>query len=146
MTRLCWSLPDWSKRNVNKESDLEKALLDNMVKFLLELSRGFASYGRQYVMPMCGGQFKLDLVFYNYILKCYVLIDLKRDEISHGDIGQMYLYLNYFKNEVCMPDDNPLIGIVIGSRRDEVLMEYALEGITNQLFVARYQLYLPKKE
>lgn len=129
-----------------KESDLEKALLDNMEKFLLELGRGFAFYGRQYVMPIGGRQFKVDLVFYNCILKCYVLIDLKRDEISHGDIGQMNLYLNYFKNEVCMSDDNPPIGIVLGSRRDEVLMEYALEGITNQLFVARYQLYLPKKE
>lgn len=129
-----------------KESDLEKTLLDNMEKFLLELGRGFAFYGRQYVMPIGGRQFKVDLVFYHCILKCYVLIDLKRDEISHGDIGQMNLYLNYFKNDVCMTDDNPPIGIVLGSRRDEVLMEYALEGITNQLFVARYQLYLPKKE
>lgn len=129
-----------------KESDLEKALLDNMEKFLLELGRGFAFYGRQYIMPIGGRRFKVDLVFYNCILKCYVLIDLKRDEISHGDIGQMNLYLNYFKNEICMPDDNPPIGIVLGSRRDEVLMEYALEGVTNQLFTARYQLYLPKKE
>lgn len=129
-----------------KESDLEKALKDNMEKFLLELGRGFAFIGRQYLMPIGGRQFKVDLVFYHCILKCYVLIDLKRNEISHGDIGQMNLYLNYFKNEVCMPDDNPPIGIVLGSKRDEVLMEYALEGITNQLFVARYQLYLPKKE
>lgn len=129
-----------------KESELEKALKDNMEKFLLELGRGFAFIGRQYVMPIGGRQFKVDLVFYHAILKCYVLIDLKRNEISHGDIGQMNLYLNYFKNEICMPDDNPPIGIVLGAKRDEVLMEYALEGITNQLFVARYQLYLPKKE
>ena len=129
-----------------KEGDLEKALKDNMEKFLLELGRGFAFVGRQYVMPIGGRQFKVDLVFYHAILKCYVLIDLKRNEISHGDIGQMNLYLNYFKNEVCMPDDNPPIGIVLGAKRDEVLMEYALEGITNKLFVARYQLYLPKKE
>lgn len=129
-----------------KESELEKALKDNMEKFLLELGRGFAFIGRQYVMPIGGRQFKVDLVFYHAILKCYVLLDLKRNEISHGDIGQMNLYLNYFKNEVCMPDDNPPIGIVLGAKRDEVLMEYALEGITNQLFVARYQLYLPRKE
>lgn len=129
-----------------KEGDLEKALKDNMEKFLLELGRGFAFIGRQYVMPIGGRHFKVDLVFYHAILKCYVLIDLKRNEISHGDIGQMNLYLNYFKNEVCMPDDNPPIGIVLGAKRDEVLMEYALEGITNKLFVARYQLYLPKKE
>ncbi|MCI9608561.1 MAG: DUF1016 domain-containing protein [Muribaculaceae bacterium] len=129
-----------------KESDLEKALKDNMEKFLLELGRGFAFIGRQYVIPIGGRQFKVDMVFYHCILKCYVLIDLKTNEISHGDIGQMNLYLNYFKNEVCMSDDNPPIGIILGARRDEVLMEYALEGITNQLFVARYQLYLPKKE
>lgn len=134
------------QRKRYKESDLEKALKDNMEIFLLELGRGFAFIGRQYVMPIGGRHFKVDLVFYNCILKCYVLIDLKRDEISHGDVGQMNLYLNYFKNEVCMPDDNPPIGIVLGAKRDEVLMEYALEGITNQLFVARYQLYLPKKE
>lgn len=129
-----------------KEGELEKALKDNMEKFLLELGRGFAFIGRQYVMPIGGRNLKVDLVFYHAILKCYVLIDLKRDEIHHEDIGQMNLYLNYFKAEVCMPDDNPPIGIVLGARRDEVLMDYALGGITNQLFVARYQLYLPKKE
>lgn len=129
-----------------KESDLEKALKDNMETFLLELGRGFAFVGRQYVMPIGGRSFKVDLVFYHIILKCYVLIDLKRNEIEHYDIGQMNLYLNYFKSEVCMPDDNPPIGIILGARRDEVLMDYALGGITNQLFVARYQLYLPKRE
>jgi len=129
-----------------KESDLEKALKDNMETFLLELGRGFAFVGRQYVMPIGGRNFKVDLVFYHTILKCYVLLDLKRNEIEHYDIGQMNLYLNYFKTEVCMPDDNPPIGIILGARRDEVLMDYALGGITNQLFVARYQLYLPKKE
>lgn len=88
----------------------------------------------------------MDLVFYHCILKCYVLIDLKRAEIRHDDIGQMNLYLNYFKTEVCQPDDNPPIGIVLGAKKDELLMEYALQGITNQLFAARYQLYLPKRE
>ena len=102
--------------------------------------------GRQYSMQIGSRQFKVDLVFYHCILKCYVLIDLKRAEIKHGDIVQMNLYLNYFKTEVCQPDDNPPIGIVLGARKDELLMEYALEGITNQLFVARYQLYLPKRE
>ena len=70
----------------------------------------------------------------------------KRSEIKHGDIGQMNLYLNYFKNEVCQPDDNPPVGIVLGARKDELLMEYALQGIDNQLFTARYQLYLPNRE
>ena len=129
-----------------KESELEKALKANMEQFLLELGRGFAFIGRQYVIPIGSRRFKVDLVFYHCILKCYVLIDLKRSEIKHGDIGQMNLYLNYFKTEVCQPDDNPPIGIVLGARKDELLMEYALQGITNQLFAARYQLYLPKRE
>lgn len=128
------------------EGDLEKALLDNMEQFLLELGRGFAFVGRQYVIPIGARRFKVDLVFYHCILKCYVLIDLKREEIEHGDIGQMNLYLSYFRNEICRPDDNPPIGIVLGAKKDELLMEYALQGITNQLFVAKYQLYLPKKE
>lgn len=129
-----------------KESDLEQALQDNMEKFLLELGRGFAFVGRQYVIPIGSRHFKVDLVFYHCILKCYVLIDLKRDEIEHNDIGQMNMYLSYFAKEVCQPDDNPPIGILLGAKKDELLMEYALQGITNQLFVAKYQLYLPKKE
>ena len=129
-----------------KEGELETALKANMEQFLLELGRGFAFIGRQYVMPIGSRQFKVDLVFYHCILKCYVLIDLKRAEIKHSDIGQMNLYLNYFKTEVCQPDDNPPIGIVLGAKKDELLMEYALQGITNQLFTARYQLYLPKRE
>ena len=129
-----------------KENELEAALKANMEHFLLELGRGFAFIGRQYQMHIGSRVFKVDLVFYHCILKCYVLIDLKRAEIKHGDIGQMNLYLNYFQTEVCQPDDNPPIGIVLGARKDELLMEYALQGITNQLFAAKYQLYLPKRE
>ena len=129
-----------------KEGELEAALKANMEKFLLELGRGFAFIGRQYVIPIGSRKFKVDLVFYHCILKCYVLIDLKREEIKHGDIGQMNMYLNYFKTEICQSDDNPPIGIVLGAKKDELLMEYATQGITNQLFAARYQLYLPKKE
>ena len=129
-----------------KEKDLEDALKANMEKFLLELGRGFAFIGRQYIVPVGSRRFKVDLVFYHAILKCYVLIDLKRAEIKHSDIGQMNLYLNYFKNEICQPDDNPPIGIVLGARKDELLMEYALQGIDNQLFAARYQLYLPNRD
>lgn len=134
------------KRKRYKEKDLEDALKANMEKFLLELGRGFAFIGRQYIIPIGSRRFKVDMVFYHAILKCYVLIDLKRAEIKHGDIGQMNLYLNYFKNEVCQSDDNPPVGIVLGARKDELLMEYALQGIDNQLFAARYQLYLPKRE
>ena len=134
------------KKKRYKEGELEKALKDNMEQFLLELGRGFAFIGRQYVIPIGSRRFKVDLVFYHAILKCYVLIDLKRAEIKHGDIGQMNLYLNYFKTEICQPDDNPPIGIVLGARKDELLMEYALQGIDNNLFAARYQLYLPNRE
>lgn len=129
-----------------KETELEKALKSNMEQFLLELGRGFAFIGRQYIVPIGSRRFKVDLVFYHAILKCYVLIDLKRAEIKHGDIGQMNLYLNYFKNEICQIDDNPPIGIVLGTKKDEILMEYALQGIDNQLFTARYQLYLPNRD
>ena len=129
-----------------KETDLEKALKANMEKFLLELGRGFAFIGRQYNIPIGARRFKVDLVFYHAILKCYVLIDLKRAEIRHSDIGQMNLYLNYFKNGICQPDDYPPIGIVLGARKDELLMEYALQGIDNNLFAARYQLYLPNRD
>ena len=129
-----------------KETDLDKALKTNMEQFLLELGRGFAFIGRQYIVSIGARRFKVDLVFYHTILKCYVLIDLKRAEIKHGDIGQMNLYLNYFKNEICQPDDNPPIGIVLGAKKDELLMEYALQGIDNQLFAARYQLYLPNRD
>ena len=129
-----------------KENELESALKANMEQFLLELGRGFAFIGRQYQMHIGSRVFKVDMVFYHCILKCYVLIDLKRAEIKHNDIGQMNLCLNYFQTEVCQPDDNPPIGIVLGARKDELLMEYALQGITNQLFAAKYQLYLPKRE
>ena len=134
------------KKKKYKENELEAALKSNMEKFLLELGRGFAFVGRQYQIHIGSRIFKVDMVFYHCILKCYVLIDLKREEIKHGDIGQMNLYLNYFQSEICQDDDNPPIGIVLGSRKDELLMEYALQGINNQLFVAKYQLYLPKRE
>ena len=129
-----------------KESELESALKKHMETFLLELGRGFAFIGRQYIIPIGSRRFKVDLVFYHTILKCYILIDLKRAEIKHQDIGQMNMYINYFKTEICQPDDNPPIGIVLGANKDELLMEYALAGIDNNLFAARYQLYLPNKE
>lgn len=102
--------------------------------------------GRQYRISIAGRHLYVDLVFYHRILKCFVLIDLKRGEIQHEDIGQMNLYLNYFKNEENTTGDNEPIGIVLGTAKDKVMMEYAMQGINNQLFAARYQLYLPKRE
>jgi len=117
----------------------------NLETFLLELGKGFAFVARQYRMNIGGRQFYCDLVFYHRILKCFVLIDLKRGEITHEDIGQMNLYLNYIKAEENEPDDNEPIGIVLGAFKDKLLMEYALQGISNQLFVTRYMLYLPDR-
>ena len=91
-------------------------------------------------------QYYVDLVFYHRILKCFVLIDLKRGEIQHEDIGQMNLYLNYYKAEENVEGDNEPIGIVLGASKDQLTMEYAMNGISNQIFAAQYQLYLPKRE
>lgn len=112
----------------------------------MELGKGFAYVGRQYKISIAGHHFFVDLVFYHRILKCFVLIDLKRGEIEHGDIGQMNLYLNYFAKEENTEGDNAPIGIVLGAEKNKVLIEYATENITNQLFVSKYQLYLPDKE
>lgn len=127
------------------EEDLEKRLISNLQHFLLELGKGFAFIGRQYRISIAGKHFYVDLVFYHRILKCFVLIDLKKGEINHQDIGQMNLYLNYFKKEEASEDDNEPIGIVLGAHKDHILVEYATENITNQLFVSKYQLYLPQK-
>lgn len=129
-----------------KEGELEDKIIENLQGFLLELGRGFAFIGRQYKMQIGSRQFKVDLVFYNHILKCFVLIDLKRGEIEHYDVGQMNMYLNYFKSEMSSEGDNPPIGIVLGAYKDQLLMEYATQGIENNLFVSKYQLYLPNKD
>ncbi|MFI4913333.1 MAG: YhcG family protein [Sedimentisphaeraceae bacterium JB056] len=128
------------------ESELEEKLIQNLEKFLLELGKGFAFIGRQYKISLANRHFYVDLVFYHRILKCFVLIDLKQGEIEHNDIGQMNLYLNYFSKEENMPDDNPPIGIVLGAYKDHILVEYATDNISNQLFVSKYQLYMPDKE
>lgn len=134
------------EREIYKEGDVEEAICNNLSRFMLELGKGFAYIGRQYRISIDGRHFYIDLVFYNVILKCYCLIDLKRGEVQHEDIGQMNLYLNYFRHEVCTEGDNEPIGIVLGSHNNRLTMQYALEGISNQLFVSRYQLYLPDRE
>lgn len=128
------------------EGELEEKLISNLQHFLLELGKGFAFEKRQYRISISGKHFYVDLVFYHRILKCFVLIDLKRGEVTHQDVGQMNLYLNYFKKEVSTEGDNPPIGIVLGADKDNILVEYATESISNQLFVSKYQLYLPNKE
>lgn len=130
---------------VYKEGDIEEALVNHLSQFLLELGKGFTFVGRQQKILIAGRTYKIDLVFYHRILKCFVLIDLKRGMIQHEDIGQMNFYLNYFKAEMNTEGDTEPIGIVLGSENDKLVMQYALQGITNQVFVSRYQLYLPDK-
>ncbi|MBQ9299027.1 MAG: DUF1016 family protein [Clostridia bacterium] len=131
---------------VYREGDLEEALVSNLSQFLLELGKGFAYIGRQQRMTIAGRTYMVDLVFYHRILKCFVLIDLKRGEIQHEDIGQMNFYLNYYREEMNTAGDTEPIGIILGSYRDRLVMQYALQNITNQVFVSQYQLYLPNRE
>lgn len=127
------------------EKDLEQRIIDNLQLFLLELGKGFAFIARQYRISIRNNHFKIDLLFYHRILKCFVLIDLKTRKVKHGDIGQMNLYLNYFKTEENTEGDNEPIGIILSAEKDEVLVEYAMGGISNKIFVSQYQLYLPEK-
>lgn len=128
------------------ETQLESLLCDNLQSFLLELGRGFTFVGRQYRVTLNNTHYKVDLVFYHRILRCFVLIDLKINEVKHQDIGQMNMYLGYFASEQNIEGDNPPIGIILSKEKDELLVEYATYGMNSQLFVQKYQLYLPNKE
>ena len=127
------------------ERDLEQKIIDNLQMFLLELGKGFTFVARQYRITLGNEHYYVDLVFYHRILKCFVLIDLKLGKVAHYDVGQMNMYLNYFKKEENNSDNAP-IGIILGTKKDELTIEYALGGITNNLFVSKYQLYLPSKK
>ena len=128
------------------ETDLETRLLDNLQTFLLELGKGFTFVGRQYRMMIDNTAYRVDLVFYHRILRCFVLIDLKISSVMHGDIGQMNMYMGYFAHEENHESDNPPIGIILSKEKDELLVKYATYGMNSQLFVSKYQLYLPNKE
>ena len=128
------------------EKHLEQKIIDNLQQFLLELGKGFTFVARQYRISIRNKHYSLDLVFYHRILKCFVLIDLKTKKVAHGDIGQMNLYLNYFKKEENVEGDNEPIGIILSAEKDEVMVEYAMGGISNKIFVSKYQLYLPDKK
>lgn len=128
------------------ESDLEQRLIDNLQKFLLELGKGFTFVGRQYKITINNVHYHVDLVFYHRILKCFVLIDLKKNSVRHEDIGQMNMYLGFFATEENMTDDNAPIGIIMSRNKDELLVEYATYGMDSNLFVSKYELYLPNRE
>jgi predicted nuclease of restriction endonuclease-like (RecB) superfamily len=129
-----------------QENELEEQIISNLQQFIMELGKGFAFIGRQYRMSLGGKHFYLDLLFYHRILKCFVLVDLKRGEIDHLDIGQMNLYLNYFKKEEATEGDNEPIGIILGAHKNHILVEYATDSISNKVLLSKYQLYLPNKE
>jgi predicted nuclease of restriction endonuclease-like (RecB) superfamily len=128
------------------ESELEERIISNLQQFIMEMGKGFAFIGRQYRMSIGGKHFYLDLLFYHRILKCFVLVDLKRGEIDHLDVGQMNLYLNYFKKEEATEGDNEPIGIILGAHKNHILVEYATDSITNKVLLSKYQLYLPDKQ
>ena len=128
------------------ETDLEDRLIEALQPFLLELGKGFAYVGKQYRIVLNNTVYRVDLVFYHRILKCFVLIDLKIDDVQHYDIGQMNMYLGYFATEMNTEGDNPPIGIIMSRERDDLLVEHATYGMSSQLFVSKYQLYLPNRD
>ena len=128
------------------ESDLEQALIDHLQKFLLELGRGYSFVARQKHFNVEGRHFYIDLVFYNYILKCFVLIDLKIGDLTHQDIGQMQMYVNYYTRQLMNEGDNPPIGIVLCADKSDTLVEYTLPEDNKQIFAAKYLPYMPTKE
>ena len=128
------------------ESDLEKALVVQIEKFLLELGRGFMFVGTQQRMTLNNTHYYVDMVFYNKILRAYVLIELKTKKLTPEAAGQLNMYLNYYAAEVNDPDDNPPIGIILCTEKDSIAAEYALGGLSNNIFASRYVLYMPDKE
>lgn len=129
-----------------RESELESALIEKIQEFLLELGRGFAFVSRQKRIKAETSDFYIDLVFYNYLLKCFVLIDLKIGKLTHQDIGQMDMYVNIFDDLEKSKDDNPTIGIVLCTDKDETVVKYSHINDRDNLFVSKYQLYLPTEE
>ena len=128
------------------ESNLEESLITHLNEFLLELGNGFSFVARQKRFNMDGRYFYVDLVLYNYKLKCFVLIDLKRGELTHQDLGQMQMYVNYYTRELMEPGDNPPIGIVLCTSKSDTLVKYTIPLDNKQVYASKYLLYLPKEE
>lgn len=128
------------------ESDLEQALITHLQKFILELDRGFSFVARQQRFSFDGRHFRIDLVFYNYILKCFVLIDLKIGDLTHQDLGQMQMYVHYYEREMMNEGDNPPIGIILCADKSDSVVKYTLPQDEKQIFASKYKLYLPSEE
>ena len=137
------NLPDNSEL---RESRFEQALIDHLQKFLLELGRGFFFVARQKKISSETQHFYIDLVFYNHILKCFVLIDLKTDKLTPQDIGQMDMYVRLFEDKMKQPGDNPTIGIILCAEKDETIVKYSVLKDSKKLFASKYKLYLPSAQ
>lgn len=128
------------------EADLEQALLNNLQSFLLELGKGFAFVARQQRLSTESKDFYLDMVFYNYLLKCFVLFDLKTGELTHQDIGQMDMYVRMYDDIKRGPDDNPTVGVILCAHKDASVVRYSVLHENAQLFASKYKLVLPSEE
>jgi len=128
------------------ESDLEQALIEHLQKFLLELGRGFSFVARQKRFTFDGRHFYIDIVFYNYLLKCFVLIDLKLGDLTHQDLGQMQMYVNYYTREMMNEGDNQPIGIILCADKSDTVVKYTLPEQNTQIFASKYKLYLPTED
>ena len=135
-----------SIKELVEEHDLETALLDHLQEFIIEMGRGFCFEGRQQRILIGDEYFFIDLVFYHRILKCHVLVELKVDEFSHANAGQLNTYLNYYKAEVMQKGDSPPVGILLVTNKNDALVQYATAGMDQQMFVKKYQLMLPAKK
>ena len=128
------------------ESRIEEALISRLQDFLLELGSGFAFIGRQVRLTLEGDHFYPDLVFYHVKLKCYVVIDLKVEKLTHGDLGQMQMYVNYYDREIVGPEDQPTIGLILCADKNDAMVRYVLDDKAKQIFASRYQFQLPSEE
>ena len=128
------------------ESDLEKSILSNLQKFLMEIGKGYAFVARQQHIHTEKQDYYIDLVFYNYILKCFVLIDLKMGQLTHQDLGQMQMYVNYYTRELMNEGDTPPIGIVLCADKSDAVVKYTLPEDNHQIFASKYFTYLPTEE
>jgi len=129
-----------------REGQLEQALINDLQRFLLELGRGFSFVARQKRISTETQHFFIDLVFYNYLLKCFVLVDLKTGKLTHQDIGQMDMYVRLFEDKIKGQDDNPTIGIILCAEKDETVVKYSVLRKNKKLFASKYKLYLPSEK
>ncbi|HOO25074.1 MAG TPA: PDDEXK nuclease domain-containing protein [Clostridiales bacterium] len=137
---------DLAENRKYHENELEQALIDNLQKFLLELGKGFSFVDRQKRISADGEHFYIDLVFFNYILNCFVVIDLKTGKLMHQDVGQIDFYVRYYDDKVKLPEHNPTIGILLCSDKNETIAKYSVLADNANLFASKYMLYLPTEE